>query len=141
MSLKTHQNYAYATITTFDNEEIYLTEDEFEYFEKSITNPNLKFIAFDDGAIAISDIRRYELVHKPLRQDRQLAEADFSHYVVTDPPMSIEDLEKRHEVTEKIKQEARNKSRSILPSVPVDELEVAKKDLEELRLKKLKTNS
>lgn len=67
MSLKTFNKYAFASITTFDNETFFLTEKEFEAFKQILQHPDVKMLQFDDGGIAVSDIRRYEIIRKALR--------------------------------------------------------------------------
>lgn len=64
MSLSTVRALAYATLFTYDNSEIHLTEPEYQIFLKVTKNPSFKFLEFDDGGVAISDVRRFEIIRR-----------------------------------------------------------------------------
>src|SRR5438552_394699 len=120
MSLKTHENQAYAVLYTFDREEVFLTEDEYTVYRVVTQNPNAKFLTFDDGSIAIADIRRVKVLPQRISESMQL-EAGSSPE--DDRPLTEEQKKKIEEHRKMVIERSKMVARGVLgwkpqPKVP-----------------------
>ena len=57
MSLSTKSKDSIWILQTFDNEDFYLTDEEYILVKELLTQNEIKFAIFDDGSIALSSIK------------------------------------------------------------------------------------